>query len=122
MNDWQQEIVDMKRALEIWEWYRAGDRRKLARHVLWIDATAEVLGGWRYRSHPEALGLSAEAAALAARGERPESRYIEPVENLFDTEDVLMPAYFLVQRWINEKLHANASPHLLYDVKHSKRA
>ena len=58
---------------------------------------------------------------LRQAGESPSVVGIEPVQDLFESGDILMPAYFLVQRWINEKLDGNASPQLRYDVERAKR-
>jgi hypothetical protein len=42
---------------------------------------------------------------------------IDPVEDLFRPDDVVIPARFLVQDWINKQLKGNAGPHLRYDVR-----
>jgi hypothetical protein len=58
---------------------------------------------------------------LVEKGECPAAVGIDPVLNLITPSDVLMPASFLVQRWVNRHLEGNASPQLRYDVRSGKR-
>src|SRR5262249_31256111 len=45
-----------------------------------------------------------------------DAQWIRPVLDLFKPGDVLTPAMFLVQRWVNEHLKESVSPQLLYDL------
>jgi hypothetical protein len=46
---------------------------------------------------------------------------IEPVLDLFKPNEVLMPASFLVHRWINAHLNGKATPRLIYHLDLGKR-
>jgi hypothetical protein len=99
---WKKAIKQMRRAVSVWGMVTARDRKGLARCILWKPGPER----WYFESHiPNDVYL-----------ER-----IEPVENLFRPGNVLVPAAFLVQRWINANLAGVASPRVLYDLKKGRR-
>jgi hypothetical protein len=109
LRAWEGEILAMRRAVEVWEWFREGNRTKLATHILWGNDE------WYYDSNPEA----------GAFFESPKPNRVQvlipPAIDLFQPGDIMMPASFLVQRWINEKLRGKVSPQLRYDPPLGKR-
>jgi hypothetical protein len=124
-QDWARKIELMRQAVEIWDLFTAGDTEKLSQYIQWSQVSITPIndeGGrikgytgtnWCYSSHrdypPNKKGWPGE-----------EFRIIEPVLDLFSPDDVLMPAYFLVQRWINENLAGRVTPRLLYDPNRRK--
>lgn len=120
-KDWAQSIERMRQAIRIWDWFTTGDTENLSHHIQWQDAeykedgrTPKKAAGWTYDSHPH---LPKDQVPAPLRS----FRVIEPVLDLFKPGDVLMPASFLVQRWINDQLREHAAPHLLYDLRLGKR-
>jgi hypothetical protein len=99
---WKKEIKEMRRAVSVWDMVTAKDSDGLSERILWKPGREM----WCYESDPA------------------ESDYwvmIEPVGNLFTPGNVLVPAAFLVQRWINQKLRGVTSPQVLYDPKRGRR-
>jgi hypothetical protein len=111
-QDWMHQIVEMRLAVAIWDMIEARDLSGLSRHVQWTER------GWCYDS----LDLSHDSSGKAMPPGSPVRRltWIPPVLDLFKPDDVLMPASFLVQRWINDYLK-QASPQLRYDLDRGKR-
>jgi hypothetical protein len=104
---WKDEVIAMRRAVTIQDMLESGDIDGISRFVYWKDERClyESRSGSR-PDYPD-LGDSWEL--------------IEPVEDLFRVGDVLMPARFLVQRWINKQLMGNTGPQLRYDVRTAKQ-
>lgn len=120
-KDWAQAIERMRQAVMIWDWFMGRDTANLARYIRWSDAEYEEDGrtpkkaaGWYYDSQPH-LPRSQVAAPYRTY------EVIQPVLDLFKPRDVLTPASFLVQRWINDQLTEHAAPHLVYHVDYGKR-
>jgi hypothetical protein len=111
-ESWAKAIAAMRRAVELWDLVEAGDRVALSRFVSWHrrgrplgTQAAERAEGWYYDN-----GSGATA-------------YIEPVLDLFRSDDAFTPAAFLVQRWINRGLNEyGMDALLLYDPETGKRA
>jgi hypothetical protein len=104
---WKQEVLAMRRAVAIQDMLDSGDVDGISKLIYWKDGACFY--GSRRRAgadHPEP-------------GET--WKLIEPVEDLFRADDVIMPARFLVQRWINERLAGNAGPQLRYDVRTARQ-
>lgn len=117
---WINEILDMRWAVQIQDLVGSHDAAGLRRFITYreelVGPTGEPLraGGWGFSSHPE-----------GARKSEPIPRYrgwmIDPVANLFVAGNVFIPATFLVQRWINDKLNEHAAPRLLYNLDLGKQ-
>jgi hypothetical protein len=107
-QDWAQQIDDMRRAVAIWDMLQARDLSQLLQHIRWHQAGSKEC--WVYDSHPD---LDKSQIAPAPGRHR---QLIEPVEDLFRPGDVLIPAMFLVQRWVNDHLDDTVAPRLLYDL------
>jgi hypothetical protein len=119
---WRTEIIEMRRAVAIWSMLEDHDIVGLSRHIRWEDHKPPNKPMWVYWSHPEVRdGGNKALRTVLDSGEGFHSDGIEPVEDLFTPDDVLMPASFLVQRWINKKLKGNASPQLRYDIERGER-
>jgi hypothetical protein len=113
-RDWMRHIDAMRRAVEIWDMVEARDLRGLSRYIQWIDEK------WIYDSHPDLRHLNTREALTPPPLGR-FSKLIEPALDLFKPGDVLMPASFLAQRWINEHLRGQVAPQVLYDLELGKR-
>src|SRR5207248_6661173 len=105
--------VAMQRAVTIWNMIDARDVAGLGHFIRWQDAEkvdhgglkGEKMEGWTYDSNPELprFGSGAEAREIIPPTGR-HWQYITPVLDLFKRDNVLTPASFMVQRWINEHL------------------
>jgi hypothetical protein len=119
--EWTAAIDDMRQAVMIWDWFTGGDTTNLSRYIQWSDAeyeedglTTKKAARWDYDSRPD---LAKEKFGSSRRC----LSAIMPVLDLFKPRDVLMPASFLVQRWINDHLTKRAAPHLVYHLHSGKR-
>jgi hypothetical protein len=115
-------IDRMRRAIEIWEMINSNDLTGLKRYITCCPQAENVRGSkapkWIYDSHPDFRGVATREATTAPGRF---SQTIDPVLDLFTPGDVLMPASFLLQRWINEHLREHTAPQLLYELKTGKR-
>jgi hypothetical protein len=128
-EDWVREIDAMRRAVAIWDMVDRRDAAGVARFVRWEEAeyaedgrTETKAAGWFYDSHPD---LPSPQVDLRKGAPTHPGRFIQmitPVLDLFKPGDVLAPASFLVQRWINEHLKGKAAPCLVYHLDLGKRA
>jgi hypothetical protein len=113
--DWQRQISDMLQLTTLWDLLRAGDKDRLARHVLWEK------GRVRFRSHaattegegggPSALGHNKTHAVIAPVGEGP------GLPGGFEPGDVLRPARAYLQQRLDQQLQRHAggtSPRLAW--------
>lgn len=126
-NNWIREIDALRRAIEIWDLVCARDKVGLSRFIFWQDevpgkdGAGGVAAGWGYDSH---LGLpkdvfAAERRKVAFPGWH--AQVISPVGDLFSPLDVLVPASFLVQEWVNKHLEGHVSPRLVYNLDRGDR-
>jgi hypothetical protein len=108
-QEWVEHIDQMRRAIAIWDMVQARDAAGLSGFIRWrrADSGEEY---WVYNSYPD---LPVNDAGPPG----PRTQLIEPVEGLFNRDDVFTPATFLVQRWINTHLKDRASPRLLYQLE-----
>jgi hypothetical protein len=131
-QDWAKEIDAMRRAVAIWDMVEARDEAGLSQSIRWEAGgekkvhpnypPVQVAQGWRYDSHP-----ALPPVYLDRRGVPPFpapgrlQQMILPVPGLFRADDVITPASFMVQRWINEHLKEHAAPSVVYDLDLQKR-
>ena len=88
------------------------EHRELSKHIFWHN------DGCHFNTHPGA------PPGLVFEGEHSVWRkgcLILSVLDLFHPGDVLVPASFVVQRMINEKLKGNATPQLRYNPETGTR-
>jgi hypothetical protein len=97
LQDWGEAISAMRRAVQLWDMAETRD----------VDGLSTLIRpgktSWVY----------ADAAGSVAR--------MEPVIDLPQADDVVAPASFFVQRWINEGLEGSAAPQLRYEPETGKR-
>jgi len=119
-EDWVQEIDRMKHAVQLWTLTVERNTKELCRYLHWepgqFSAEEPTLNiraeGWYFDSHPE-LGPNLVPPQKGIR----ERAYIQPVDGVaFGNDDPVLPAMFLVQRWVNAQLKERVAPQLLYDV------
>jgi hypothetical protein len=120
---WAAAIRAMRRAVTLWDWRVAADREKLSRHFRWQDAgfTNDGHGkaaGWRFSTEAES-GVD-WGPAIWGLGAGGLVAFVQQDHGLVKPDDVLMPAYLLVQRWVNSALEGHVTPNLLYDPKPGK--
>jgi hypothetical protein len=114
-QDWANQIVAMRRAVEVWDLLQARDKAALSRFIRYQAAGPNNPEAWIYDSRPD---LPPKMFPLTPGRLQ---QLIEPVEDLLKPGDVLMPALFLVQRWINSHLDGQVSPRLLYHLDVGKQ-
>jgi hypothetical protein len=126
-KDWVLSITKMRRAVEIWDLVVAANRSGLAKFIHWQDEVRDdahqvtKFACWIYDTHAHLpRGVSQPARhAVPFPGRR--SEVIEPFGDLFKPGDILTPAAFLVQRWINDHLEGRVSPRLVFNTDLGKR-
>jgi hypothetical protein len=96
---WKEEIENMRRTVTHWKMVESKDSNGLSRYF-----TENARGTWLYKS--DAGGFQ---------------RVQEPVQGLFAPGNVLIPAGFLVQDWVNQQLRQSTYPQVLYDVERGSR-
>jgi hypothetical protein len=117
-QQWMESIEALRRAVTIWELFKAGDQPALARYIRWRQqqyaadgVTVTHAGGWVYDSHPDLP--PGEAPPPPGRTQE---LIMPPVPELFQAGEAALPALFLVQRWINKHLEGQVAPRLLYQL------
>jgi hypothetical protein len=100
LRDWQNHIFYLGLAVSLWGLVRDKDAAGLSRFLREMEP-----GRWLYSFEQDGI---------------PGGGQIEPVEHLFVPGNILIPASFLVQRWVNEAL-ADVRPQVLYDVERERR-
>jgi hypothetical protein len=126
-HDWAKQIDEMQRAVRIWDMLQARDVAGLSRYISWQEGGERILRpdlfpvqveqGWVYDSHPDLPPFPVDPLRASPPPPGRSSQMIQPVEDLFKPGDVLTPAMFLVQRWINDHLKERVSPRLLYHLE-----
>ncbi|MFZ5768638.1 MAG: hypothetical protein ACOY3F_08080 [Bacillota bacterium] len=110
---WQQQIWDMRLAVELWDAVQARDIAALSRRLTWTKGPGGM--GVLYDTH--LTGDSGEPRYtewIAAPNIHPERL------ELFAPGDLVMPALYRVQRVVNEHLKGQVSPRLLWDEHRSR--
>jgi len=126
LSDWEMQIDEMRRAIFIWEMVENRDELALKKFIRWQDAVpprGHSLGGvagWVYDSHPDLPPIWVDPVRGAPSPQRT-TQLIQPVLDLFRPGDVLVPASFMVQRWINNHLQEHVAPRLVYQLDRGKR-
>jgi hypothetical protein len=120
-KDWVLSITDMRRAIEIWDMVVASNEAGLAKFIRWQDEgwddarQVTRFACWIYDTHAHLpRGL-----AVPFPGRRGEA--IELVGDLVKRGEILTPAAYLVQRWINDHLESRVSPRLVFNADLDKR-
>jgi hypothetical protein len=98
---WKREIRQMQHTVSVGDMFRD-------KNVSGLSQVLHELGPGRWQYKPVHDGQ-----------ERIEN--IAPVDDLFVPGNIIIPAGFLVQRWINQKLASSSSPQVLYDVAAGRR-
>jgi hypothetical protein len=101
-EEWLSQIDDMHRAVELWEKIDVNDAEFLDRHFGRQDPEGGRRGGWVYRRQPE------RAPAVSSW---------EFIDNdlALRARNAVIPARFLLHRWINKHLEGQVSPRVLYE-------
>jgi hypothetical protein len=109
---WNEEILTMRLAIELWEAARNGDIGRLERVIFWKEDGSGV----QIKSHPDlARGQLPEPPAHVERGWIAAAHLDDDVHRRFIQGDLVKPALHYVQSKINAKLEGRASPRLLWD-------
>jgi hypothetical protein len=112
LTDWRDAINDMRRAIEMWEWYKAGNAAAISRYITWLDERiAYDKAGKKIASIPAGLFYD---ALPDTDPDIPRDRQGFDGLQLGPT-DVLMAAAHLLQRWVNEHFEAGIAPRLVLD-------
>jgi hypothetical protein len=104
----------MRNAVELWENARAGDIEKLAKRIRWQGSSAKGEDAWPYTrvSYHGPFSAWAGQKRFVIASERNKRRAFDR----FEDGEVVFPAWYALQRIVNEKLRQhNALPKLLWD-------
>ena len=116
-DKWELEIQEMHWAVEIWRMLGRGDGRRpvrgmfnglLASHRIPRCGYSAATRNCVVLHRTFSSSLTRPRRARSRQSDRASSRF------LFKPGDFVTPAWFLVQRWINEKLRGNSGPQLRY--------
>ena len=112
VDDWVNQILVMRLAVDLWEAARRGDADHLGRIIFWApDGTAVSIN-----THPELQGSALpEEPAYVYRAVIADERLDAEVLARFAPGDSIGPALHCMQNLINEHLHQRASPRLLWE-------
>jgi hypothetical protein len=114
---WNDQILMMRFAIDIWEAARTGGVGRLERVVFWTQDGSGV----QILSHPElAKGQVPEAPARVERALVPGTHLGDDVLGRFVPGDLVKPALHYVQSTINNQLEGRASPRLLWDANRER--
>ena len=117
LSKWNDEILTMRLAIDIWEAARDGDVSRLERRIIWTEDGS----GIGIHSHPELTDRQ-----LPDPPDRVERAWIasthlgDDVHGRFVRGDLVKPALHYLQSKVNEKLEGRASPRLLWDKKRER--
>jgi hypothetical protein len=122
LASWAKEILDMRQALELWKMVQKEDQDGLARHIKWRGcsniqyiATTEDLAQWSGAQGEDFI-------PLVERNDK-----FWKVENIVNNDcrsylidhakkgDLMKPAMYFIQEWVNDHLAGRVSPRLLWD-------
>jgi hypothetical protein len=111
---WNEEILTMRFAIDIWEAARNGDVGRLERAIFWTEDGHGV----QILSHPELADEPLpDPPARVERAWIAGTHLGDDVHERFVQGDLVKPALHYVQSKTNEKLQGRASPRLLWDKK-----
>jgi transposase-like protein len=114
---WNQEILIMRFAIDIWEAARNGDVGRLEQVIAWREDGSGV----QILSHPELPnGQLPQAPARVERTWIAGTHLGDDVLGRFVRGDLVRPALHYVQSTINKSLEGRASPRLLWDAKRER--
>jgi hypothetical protein len=114
---WNEEILMMRLAIDIWEAARNGDAGRLERVILWKEDGSGV----QIKSHPElAKEQLPQAPAYVERAWIAGTHLGDDVLGRFVQGDLVKPALHYVQSTINRQLEGRASPRLLWDAQRAR--
>jgi hypothetical protein len=109
---WNDEILTMRFAIDIWEAARNGDLGRLEHVIHWTEDGRGV----RIHSHPELADGQLPDPPYRVEGAWIAGIHLgDDVHGRFVQGDLVKPALHYVQSKVNEKLQARASPRLLWD-------
>ena len=128
----------MRRALDIWDMVQSRDVVGLSSYLWWEEGgekqlhpnfpPVQVAQGWNYDSHRHLPPMYVDPKRAAPPPPGRYQQWIAPVLDLIKrpsregaSPEILEPAAFLVQRWINDHLKGKAAPHLSYNIDIGKR-
>jgi hypothetical protein len=112
VDEWIQEILVMRLAVDLWESARQEDTDQLSHMISWNQEGTRV----RIDTHPElGLGQLPQTPAHVHRAVIADQRVDPDVLARFAPDDLIAPALHCMQGLINENLHQRASPRLLWE-------
>ena len=112
VDDWVNQILVMRLAVDLWEAARRGDADHLGRIIFWApDGTAVSIN-----THPELQGSALPTEpAYVYRAVIADERLDAEVLARFAPGNSIGPALHCMQNLINEHLHQRASPRLVWE-------
>jgi hypothetical protein len=114
---WNEEILTMRFAIDVWEAARNGDLGRLQRVIHWTEDGR----GIRIDSHPDlADGQLPDPPDRVERAWIAGTHLGDDVHGRFVPGDLVKPALHYVQSKVNEKLQGRASPRLLWNRKRER--
>jgi hypothetical protein len=114
---WNDEILTMRLAIDIWEAARNGDVGRLEHVIHWTEDGS----GIHIHSHPELTDRQLpDPPARVERALIASTHLGDDVHGRFVRGDLVKPALHYVQSKVNEKLEGRASPRLLWDRKRER--
>jgi len=114
---WNDEILTMRFAIDIWEAARNGDVGRLEQVISWTEDGSRV----QILSHPDLTkGQVPEVPARVERAWIAGTHLGDDVLGRFVRGDLVKPALHYVQSTINDQLEGRASPRLLWDAKRER--
>jgi len=132
LSFWKREIIDMWRLFKVWDWWKQardhGDYSSLRRVIKWKDDTSAVLytlPSWDSESLEYTPGERQDIPPDLSVGNLADKDNNRPeIFKRFKRNSLLLPAQYLVQRLVNEKLQkleqkgiATIRPRLLMNIK-----
>jgi hypothetical protein len=117
LSKWNDEILTMRLAIDIWEAARDGDVSRLEGRILWTEDGSGV----HIHSLPEMVdGQLPDPPDRVERAWIASTHLGDDVLGRFVRGDLVKPALHYVQTKVNEKLQGRASPRLLWDRKRGR--
>lgn len=116
LEGWGAEILAMRHMVEVWEAARAGDSETLAEFIRWKGKAAKGEDAWphtevAYRGPRSRFERHAATFPIASETANPETLA------RFQPGDVVLPAWYALQRFVNKKLAEHgAVPKMLWHI------
>jgi hypothetical protein len=108
LEDWYTQIIYMRESIRLWKAATEGKSHLLLPSIAWGDDNTLT-----YRSSTAVPGLDTPSISLFEVITSPHSA--PGLLSDFATGDIIRPAKYLVQRWVNQNLAERAAPRLLWD-------